>query len=88
MKVLIDKSFQKDLKKINDKKILHSIASIIDHLSISESLTSFPHCSKIVGSSDAYRIRLKDFRIGIKFKNGTAILLRFLHRKEIYKFFP
>jgi hypothetical protein len=29
MKVVINKSFEKDISKINDKKLLHSILSLI-----------------------------------------------------------
>ena len=35
-----------------------------------------------------YRIRLGDYRIGIEIQKDTIIFTRFLHRKDIYKFFP
>ena len=33
-------------------------------------------------------LRIKDYRIGLYFNEETLYLVRILHRKEIYKFFP
>jgi mRNA interferase RelE/StbE len=35
-----------------------------------------------------YRIRLGDYRVGLKIENNTVCFVRFLHRKDIYRYFP
>ncbi len=35
-----------------------------------------------------YKIRVGDYRIGIKFEHETLTFERILHRKDIYKVFP
>ena len=43
---------------------------------------------KLKGDADYYRIRVGDYRIGIKVNDGIVCLVRILHRKEIYRYFP
>ena len=43
---------------------------------------------KIQGYDTYYRIRVGDFRLGIKLTNDGIEMLRFLHRKDIYRRFP
>ena len=39
------------------------------------------------GSSNRYRIKVGDYRIGIEYDGKTIEFDRFLHRKEFYRFF-
>jgi len=86
MKLLVDKSFERDTKKlpIQVKKQLKELI-----LALSES-TSFQelNLSKIKGSKNAYRIRLGNYRIGIYVERDHLILSRILNRKDIYRYFP
>lgn len=43
---------------------------------------------KIKGYDSYYRIRLGDYRLGVKHTEQGLEMLRFLHRKDIYKGFP
>ncbi len=43
---------------------------------------------KLKGYETYYRIKIGDFRVGIEFVEDKVILSRFLHRKDIYKYFP
>jgi mRNA interferase RelE/StbE len=88
MIVRIDKSFEKDTNKIKDKNLLYSIADSIELLVKADNIKSIKNIKKIKGSNYFYRIRLGDYRIGLEIKNETIELIRFLHRKDIYKFFP
>ena len=88
MKVLIDKSFEKDIGKITDKKILHSIAECIKEIQQLKKLSEIDDCKKLKGSKHAYRIRIGDYRIGFIFENQTIEFIRFLHRSKIYALFP
>ena len=88
MKLLIDKSFEKDTDKLNDQKLLQSIAECIDLILKVGKLSDIPNCKKLKGSKNAYRIRIGDYRIGFIFEKQTIELIRFLHRSVIYTFFP
>ena len=88
MIVRIDKSFEKDSDKIKDKNLLYSIADCIELLVKADNIKSIKNIKKLKGSNYFYRIRIGDYRIGLEIKNETIELIRFLHRKDIYKFFP
>jgi len=42
----------------------------------------------IKGYKHYYRIRTGNYRIGLKYENNRIVIMRVLHRKEIYRFFP
>ena len=89
MKIFIDKSFVKDVDKITDKKLLRNLNKLIIELENSNSLTELPQVKKIKGYDSFYRIRLGNYRLGLEEIKGERICLtRFLHRKDIYKYFP
>jgi mRNA interferase RelE/StbE len=88
MKVLIDKAFEKDTRKITDKRILHSIAACIIEIQKLNKLTEINDCEKLKGSKNAYRIRIGEYRLGFIFENQTIEFIRFLHRSKIYDHFP
>ena len=44
--------------------------------------------SDIADFSGAVRIRIGDYRLGIALERDVAILVRFLHRRDVYRFFP
>jgi len=88
MKLLIDKSFEKDIHKIADKKLLNTIADSIEDIKLKSKLSEITNCKKLTGSKDCYRIRIGDYRLGFVFENKTIELVRFLHRSKMYDFFP
>lgn len=88
MIILVDKSFNKDVSKITDKKLLNAIADCIEDVQKLTKITEIINCKKLKGSKNAYRIRLGSYRIGFIYENNTIILIRFLHRSKIYNYFP
>jgi mRNA interferase RelE/StbE len=46
------------------------------------------HVKKLKGSEDYYRIRIGNYRVGIILADDTVIFVRFLHRRDIYRYFP
>jgi mRNA interferase RelE/StbE len=86
--VKIDRSFERDTKKIKDRKLLDKLADIIEQIQNSSNTTEIKNLKKIVGAHSYYRIKMGDFRIGISIEEGSVILIRFLSRKDIYKHFP
>jgi mRNA interferase RelE/StbE len=84
----IDKSFEKDFKKVGNQKLNPKLLMIIENIKRAEKLTDIKNIKKLKGTSDFYRIRLGDYRIGIIIIKKEVQLIRFLHRKEIYRYFP
>ena len=50
MKLLIDKSFERDVQKITDKKLLNSIADCIENIQQISKLSEIANCKKLTGS--------------------------------------
>jgi mRNA interferase RelE/StbE len=88
MNLLTERNFIKDLKNISDKKIKLQIANIIQSLQTAQSIKEILHLKKLNGDQDYYRIRVGDYRLGIKIQDDTIILIRCLLRKDIYRYFP
>ncbi len=88
MKTIYRESFKKDIKKIKEKQLKTSLLSLINRTKMYESVTEIENLKKIKGAKKFYRIRIGDYRLGIKIEKETVTFIRFLHRKDIYKFFP
>lgn len=89
MKVEYRKLFLKDLKKLKKQLIYQSIYDIaFDTLASSDSLQDLPNVKALTGAPNRYRIRVGDYRIGIELNGNTAELMRVLHRREFYRYFP
>ena len=89
MKVLYTKKFNKDIDQItNDKKLKKNLLELITQIKQTDALTDLESVRKIQGYDKYYRIRVGDFRLGIKITNDGLEMLRFLHRKDIYRRFP
>ena len=89
MKVLYTKKFNKDIDQItNDKKRKKNLLELITRIKKADDLTALENVRKIQGYDNYYRIRVGDFRLGIKITTDGTEMLRFLHRKDIYRRFP
>ena len=88
MKILYKKSFDKELLKLNDAKFAKSVKDIIESVKKAETINDINNLKKLKSSKSAYRIKIKDYRIGLYFEKDTVEFVRFMHRKDIYKYFP
>jgi mRNA interferase RelE/StbE len=88
VKIEFRRSFLKDLKLIDDKGILKRAREKIEEVKQAKSLSDISNLKKLKGSGDYYRIRVGDYRFGIAVAGENVIFVRFLNRKEIYKYFP
>jgi mRNA interferase RelE/StbE len=88
MEVKIDKSFQKDTRKIKDQSLLTKIAIVISEAQRAENINQIKNLKKLKGSSENYRIKIGDYRLGIIISGSSLEFIRCLHRKDIYKYFP
>ncbi len=88
MNVLIDDSFRKDVKNIKDRKLLEKLRKVIVEAQEAKSILSLSNIKKLTGYQSFYRLRVGDFRAGLKLDNDVLHFMRFLDRKDIYKVFP
>ena len=88
MEVEFTASFLRDLKAIKVKDYLNKVKSLIVELENANKLSDIKNVKYIVNSKIYYRIRLQDYRIGLKYDNNKVTLIRCLERKNIYKKFP
>jgi mRNA interferase RelE/StbE len=88
MKVLFEKSFGRDLKKIKDKQLLQQVQGVISQVEIATAISNVSNVKKMQGYDSYYRIRVGNYRIGIEIVDGQVIFVCFLNRKDIYRYFP
>ena len=89
MDILYGKRFSKDLDLIrNEPKVRKRHLELIKKIKEISALTDLKDVKKIEGYSDYFRIKVGDYRLGIKLRKNRIELIRFLHRKEIYRRFP
>jgi mRNA interferase RelE/StbE len=88
MKVEFKKSFLKELQKLKNNALKNSIADCIVQVESAKNITQIKNLKKLSGYDDYYRIRVADYRIGIKVEDEVVYFAVFEHRKDIYKSFP
>ncbi len=76
------------MDKITDKKLSQRVKEVIQAVEDANSLFEVNHVEKLSEENSYYRLRLGDYRIGIKLEEDFVTLIRCLHRKDIYKYFP
>ena len=81
-------SFAKYLKGVKDKGLLNRVRDIIKVVEEANLLEELPNLKKLKGAGNYFRVRIGDYRIGIALENDTVIFVRFLNRRDIYKYFP
>mgnify|MGYP006357382697 FL=1 len=80
--------FLKDVNHIREKDVKMKVAAVITEVKAASSLSAIRNVKKMEGSQNYYRIRIGDYRIGVKAQDRILVFLRCLHRKDIYRYFP
>ena len=88
MKVDPGRGFTRDLRRIRSSELRQRVLRKIEELEAASAITEVRGVVKMTGEGPYYRIRIGEYRLGIAVDGGEATLLRFLHRSEIYQFFP
>ena len=88
MHIQYQKRFLKDLASITSKSRAKIEILVFHDLSESNKIGISSKLEKLKGYHHYFKVRVGDYRIGIKIENDTLTFERVLHRKEIYKFFP
>lgn len=88
MQVLFNRKFLKDLAAIPTKTRTKVEELVFKEIPIYTSTSQIQNLEKLKGYTQYYRIRIGDYRIGLKITDNELSFERILHRKEIYKIFP
>ncbi len=88
MEVEFTPSFIRDLRRVRGTEIRGRVEGLIDDLESAPNLPAISGVARIRGPGRYYRVRIGDYRLGLVLDGGTAVLIRFLHRRDIYRFFP
>ena len=89
MKILYTNRFSKDIDNIrHDSKAKKRLFDIIGQIKEVDTLGDLNGVKKIEGYPGYFRIRVGDYRLGLKSTENCVEMIRFLHRKDIYRRFP
>ena len=89
MRVLLTKSFAKDLRKHKkNQELLSQVQLIIENVEQAEAVSELTNLKQLKTEGRYFRIRTGDYRIGITIEDDQITFIRVLHRKEMYRFFP
>jgi len=89
MKVAYRKLFLKDLYRLRNTDVYDRIKELIfETLPDSEALSEVSGLKSLRQSKNVFRIRLGEYRIGLKKEGDLIEVVRVLHRKDFYRYFP
>lgn len=89
MLVQYRQAFLKDLKQLKSStsyQRIYELAFIT--LEAINTLEEVPDIKAMRGYASRYRIRIGDYRIGIEVNGDVIEVMRVLHRREFYRYFP
>lgn len=88
MKIDFRKNFSRDIKRIKEQNILNQIKEVIETSENTSNLMNLKNIKQLTSEGKYFRIRIGDYRVGIKLEKDILVFVRFLHRKDIYRYFP
>lgn len=88
MKVAYRQSFVDDIHRIKDRSVRIRIEKAIGRVEESRRLADVPNIRRLSGADNCYRIRVGDYRLGLRMIGDEIEFMRCLHRREIYRYFP
>ncbi len=91
MRIEIKTSFVKDLRTAPKDAKRDGVCNPVTHVLYADVFKRFRRGCKPRPAwtyQNFYRIQVGAYRLGFVLEENTIVLVRFLHRKEIYRFFP
>jgi mRNA interferase RelE/StbE len=88
MHVQVNKKFLKELSLLPYRDRLRIERFLFEELPNLSSPAEIPNLSKLKGYKEYFKIRIGDYRIGLRIKEDNLIFERVLHRKDIYRYYP
>ena len=89
MKLKASPRFRRDMRRVKDRALRRAVQRKIDELRSAASIHDVSSVRRLRSSGgNAYRIRIRDYRLGLKVEDDTAVLAEFDHRSDFYRRFP
>lgn len=88
MEIRYRTSFGRDIRRERNSDLRRRVERTVEQVARAPSVASVPGLAGMQGYPNHYRIRIGDYRLGVVVDGDTAILVRFLHRRDIYRYFP
>jgi mRNA interferase RelE/StbE len=88
VKLIFKNSFLKDAQRLKERALALRVKDTIEAIERAENLSEIANLKPLTGFTGYYRVRVGDYRVGLRVDGDTIVLIRLLHRKEIYRFFP
>jgi mRNA interferase RelE/StbE len=82
------KSFVKSVQSVRDKRVRQLIVQCINEVETASTIQSVSNIKRLKGHREYYRIRIGNYRIGLKVESDVVLFVAFENRKDIYKNFP
>lgn len=82
------RSFSRDVDRVPHSKIRTRLKNVLLEIESADRLSDVANAKKIQGHPHAHRIRIGDYRLGLFVQGNEVQLVRFLHRREVYRVFP
>jgi mRNA interferase RelE/StbE len=88
VKTLYQKRFLKELAHI-PSPVREEIEQFVFHeLPITSSPFQDGRIEQLHGYPHYFKIRFGNYRVGLKIEHDSILLMKVLHRKDIYRYFP
>jgi mRNA-degrading endonuclease RelE of RelBE toxin-antitoxin system len=82
-------SFLRDLKRLKGQPVYNRIYELaFTILPAADTLRDVTNVKAMRGYSNRYRIRIGNYRVGIEVQDNNVDVMRVLHRREFYRYFP
>ena len=78
----------KDLEQVRDRELKERVRKVIERLEGADMLQEVEGVKRLQSGEGYYRIRIGNHRLGLVWEGEKVVLVRFLHRKDIYRYFP
>lgn len=86
MKIEYSKLFLRDVEGIRNPLLLEHLEKQIEKFKTAKRLSDVGQVTKL--APNAFRVHVRDHRIGFFLNGDTITLHRFLDRKDMYRYFP
>ena len=88
MEIRYSRAFIRDLRRVRDASIRRRVDRALDDLEAASTIAEVAGAGRIASEPRRYRIRIGDYRLGFALDGDAVTLMRFMHRRQIYRYFP
>ena len=88
MEIRYSRNFIRDIRRVRDASIRRRVDRALDDLEAASTVADVAAVRRIASGGRLYRIRIGDYRLGFALDGNAVTLMRFMHRRQIYRYFP